>query len=633
MTTALDRPEVALRTPRSRVATAAALSAPLILFLLVPNVVTLFTLSAVGRLGEVQLAGMGVANAIFGMLLALLYGFDTGVQAIAARATGAGAPEVARQALLDGLAGSVLCAAGLTALLWFQGPALIALLSPDPATVASGGALLRGLALSLLLLGATMTINSYWIGTGAAQIPFLVQVALVPVQIGATFALVLGLWGAPQLGTFGAGLASSLACACGLMLQIVIARRRGVPLLGRPQLRGVIAIVRIGWPVSVQQSLALFGFTLAYAIVARLGVSATAMLNVLGSLTMVPIQAATGIGNAAATLVGQALGRGDTRDAARWGWQLSFAAALLFLPAGLFAVLRPQLLLGAFLHDPNAIAAAVLPVQILGAGVAIDTFARVLNFALRGAGATRPATAIPFVIQWLIQLPLMWVVGIRLGMGMTGVVAVQVGLTLFEAMAFAFVWRREGWARVHFAGLDDAEQAAQTRAAPQRVLVMGGAGAGKSTLARDIGAKLGLPVIHLDRIMFGPNWTRVAPEAAREQLRREIEGGYWVIDGTYPAFYDITLRDADLVVWIGQPVPKRLWRAWRKTRIHKNAPRADRPDGCEEGFGLSSVWTVLRFGRLSSAREWQLRSAANGRVVHLRGDRAVRQFLETLPSN
>ncbi len=58
----------------------------------------------VGRLGNVALAGIGIAGAVYGMVLALLFGFDTGVQASAARATGAGAPDAAGAALTSALA-------------------------------------------------------------------------------------------------------------------------------------------------------------------------------------------------------------------------------------------------------------------------------------------------------------------------------------------------------------------------------------------------------------------------------------------------------------------------------------------------------------------------------------------------
>lgn len=617
---------------RGRFVTAFVLVAPLMVFLFIPNAVTLVTLSFVGRLGSAALAGMGIANVIFGMVLALLFGFDTGAQAMVSRATGAGAADVAGQALSDAVAVSASFSALLAAALFVYGPRAVALLLHDPAAAAAGGDLLHGLAPMLFLLGITIPFNAYWIASGVPKIAFFITLLLAPLQIAATWMLVLGMADAPRLGVFGAGVASSLTSVAGLLLQLAIARRRGV-MFARPWLAGMAGIVRIGWPISVQQSFVQFGLMIAYAIVSQLGTGATAMLSVLASLTMAPLQAAAGIGGAAATLVGQALGRGDARDAWRWGWQLGTASLVLLAPFGAFAVLEPRVVLGAFMHDRASIDAAVLPVQLLGASLAIDGFVGVMNFALRGAGATKAASAIPFVIQWLLQMPAIWLIGIKLGYGMTGIVMSQVVLTCAQAVAFVIVWQRQRWADVRLAGLapHHAEAPAATRAL-ERVLVMGGAGAGKSTLARKIGERLGLPVLHLDRFVFGPNWTRVAPQVARERLIAAMEGGHWVIDGMYPQFSDLTLAQAELVLWIEQPWWRRLWRTWRKTRIHRGKTRADRPDGAEEAFGWRYVRMVLSFGRFTRDVEQRLRVATTGDVRCLKDDRGVQRFVESLPS-
>jgi len=71
--------------------------------------------------------------------------------------------------------------------------------------------------------------------------------------------------------------------------------------------------------------------------------------------------------------------------------------------------------------------------------------------------------------------------------------------------------------------------------APRRILIVGAAGAGKSTLARQLGARLDLPVIHLDRYFFGPGWTPLAPEARVAILRRLAAGDRWIVEGNPPA--------------------------------------------------------------------------------------------------
>jgi hypothetical protein len=165
-----------------------------------------------------------------------------------------------------------------------------------------------------------------------------------------------------------------------------------------------------------------------------------------------------------------------------------------------------------------------------------------------------------------------------------------------------------------------------------RIAILGGAGAGKSTLARRIGEARGLPVVHLDLMVFGSGWSRIPIPLARERLAAALEPGAWVVEGTYPELADLTLPHADLVIWVDQPAWLRLWRAWRKTRIHRGRPRADRPDGCAEGFGWSYAQTVLKFGAWSPALERRLTKAGGRAPLRLRGDRAVARFVAQLSS-
>ena len=363
----------------------------------------------------------------------------------------------------------------------------------------------------------------------------------------------------------------------------------------------------------------------AYAIVAQLGDAGAAVINVLLSLTMVTINCANGLGVAAATLVGQSLGRGDAGEARAWGWRTAGWGALLTGPLGLAAAIAPAPLLRLFLHDPATLALAVWPARLIGLNVAADTAHWVLGFAFRGAGATKIASGVTFASLWLIQLPLMWWIGIALHQGVLGMVGVQVGLNVAEAVVLAFVWAGDFWVpgEIRTGRLWDA---AETAAGAARIAILGGAGAGKSTLARRLGQALGLPVIHLDRIVYGPGWERIEPELVRQRLAAML-GDAWIVEGTYAETAELTLPRADLVLWLDQPAWLRLCRSWRKTRIHRGKPRADRPDGCEEGFDWLYARTVLTFGRWTPGVERWLGKASATPAVRLRGDRDIARLV------
>jgi hypothetical protein len=131
-------------------------------------------------------------------------------------------------------------------------------------------------------------------------------------------------------------------------------------------------------------------------------------------------------------------------------------------------------------------------------------------------------------------------------------------------------------------------------------------------------------------LVFGPGWTRRGAEALREDLAEALEPGAWIVEGTYAEASALTLPRADLVLWLDQPAWLRMFRAWRKTVDHRGRPRADRPDGCAEGFGWRYAWMVLSFGAWSSGLAARLEAAAGDRVRRLRGDSAVRRLLNEM---
>ena len=68
----------------------------------------------------------------------------------------------------------------------------------------------------------------------------------------------------------------------------------------------------------------------------------------------------------------------------------------------------------------------------------------------------------------------------------------------------------------------------------ERILIIGCPGAGKTTLARQLGEKMQLPVVHLDRIFWSPgNWEHLDSAAFDAALQPELEKSRWIIEGNY----------------------------------------------------------------------------------------------------
>ena len=131
-------------------------------------------------------------------------------------------------------------------------------------------------------------------------------------------------------------------------------------------------------------------------------------------------------------------------------------------------------------------------------------------------------------------------------------------------------------------------------AAPRRIAVIGRGGAGKTTVALRLGRELGLPVVHLDRLYWGPDWQPVAPHVFGERQAAAIAGDAWVIDGAYlaSAGWEARVERADVVVLVEAPLTACLRRILRRSLSRSGRRRPDLPDGSDEAFSLFFVrWT------------------------------------------
>ena len=86
-----------------------------------------------------------------------------------------------------------------------------------------------------------------------------------------------------------------------------------------------------------------------------------------------------------------------------------------------------------------------------------------------------------------------------------------------------------------------------------RVVVTGMAGSGKSTFALALGAKTGLPVIHLDLHFWKAGWVEPSEDEWRTTQQRVLAGDTWIADGNYSATLALRLEVADTLVVLDMP--------------------------------------------------------------------------------
>jgi len=131
-------------------------------------------------------------------------------------------------------------------------------------------------------------------------------------------------------------------------------------------------------------------------------------------------------------------------------------------------------------------------------------------------------------------------------------------------------------------------------ATPRRILIIRPSGAGKSTLARRIGTRLGIPVVHLDRLFWKPGWIESLDQEFRGRIAEAVAGEAWVMDGNYSRTLDLRLPRTEAVIWMDLPrracFPSSVWRAIRNYGRTRSDIGPECPEKLDISFFRSWVW-------------------------------------------
>jgi putative MATE family efflux protein len=203
-------------------------------------------------------------------------------------------------------------------------------------------------------------------------------------------ALILG-WGPlPRLGIAGAAISGVCTRGATFAMGAIIAMRRGLLRLRRPQWASIAAVCRVGLPTAVTGIV----FSIIYIVVTRtatrFGTPALAALGIGHRVESWLFMVGVGFGAATAAIVGQNLGAGHVKRAERAGWLAVALCSVLGLVACIADLLYAPTLARLFTDDPAVIAEAARYLRIAAfsqLGICAEI---VLEGALGGAGETLP---------------------------------------------------------------------------------------------------------------------------------------------------------------------------------------------------------------------------------------------------
>lgn len=426
------------------------LSIPMVLEMVMESVFALVDIFFVSRLGSGAVVTVGITESLLTIIYALAVGFSVGTTALISRRVGEkdgeGAAVGAVQAILAGMMLAMVI--GVTGAVFSKD--FLRLMGATPDIVESGYMYTRIMLGGNIVIMLLFIINAVFRSAGDAAISMRVLWIANIINIILDPCLIFG-WGPfPELGIKGAAVATNTGRGIAVLYQLfLLFRGHGrVKILSkhmRLNFKVMVKLIRLSLGGIGQNLIATSSWIGMVRIVAVFGSNVLAGYTIAIRIILFALLPAWGLGNAAATLVGQNLGANKPDRAERSVWIAGYANMIFLGSIALFLIINPAFFIKLFIDNEQVINSGAACLRIVSYGFLFYGMGMIVIQAMNGAGDTITPTKINFFCFWLLEIPLAYFLAITTGMQEKGVyISIVVSETVMT-LAGLYFFRLGKW--------------------------------------------------------------------------------------------------------------------------------------------------------------------------------------------
>jgi putative MATE family efflux protein len=404
----------------------------------------------VSYLGPDAMATVGLTESLLTLMYAIAIGLSIGATATVARRIGEHNPDGAARAAVQSLALGLIVSIVIALVAAPLAPKLLSIMGASPAVVANGWAFTAIMLAGNVTIMMLFMINAIFRGAGDAAIAMRVLAFANALNIILGPCFIFGLGPFPKLGIAGAAVATNIGRGAGALYAFNrLVRKGGRFEIKRHHFRVEPAImwrlVRLSATGTFQVLIGMASWIGLVRTISTFGTNALAGYIVGVRVIMFALLPSFGMSNAAATMVGQALGAGKPERAERAVWKAGFYNLIFLGSIGLIFVVFARQIIELFTTDPAVVPYGVDCLRIVACGFLFYAYGMVLTQSFNGAGDTWTPTILNLFVFWLWELPLAYVLAIVLGFGPRGVfLAITIAFSTL-AIVSAIFFRRGKW--------------------------------------------------------------------------------------------------------------------------------------------------------------------------------------------
>ena len=410
------------------------LSVPMVLEMAMESLFAVVDIFYASRVSADAVATIGITESMLTIVYTVAIGLGIGATAVVARRTGEKDQEGAAQAAAQSIFLGLIVALAVGVVGFFNAERLLRVMGATESMIASS----LGYTQVMFAGNATVTLlflnNAIFRGSGDPAVAMRMLWISNAINIAVCPLFIFGIGPFPEMGVTGAAIGTNIGRGTAVLAQLwMLNSGRARIHITRAHLRIVPAVMMNVFRLSGSGFLQILIDTSSYIglvrVISTFGSDALAGYTIGIRTVMFAMLPAWGLGNAAATMVGQALGAKDPDRAETAVWTAGKYNAIVLGAVGVLFVAFAPWIVSIYTDDPAVVPYAINCLRIVSAGFVFFAYGLVLTQAFNGAGDTWTPTWINLGCFWLWQIPLAWLLAIHWSMGPDGV---------FIAMTVAF---------------------------------------------------------------------------------------------------------------------------------------------------------------------------------------------------
>jgi MATE family multidrug resistance protein len=207
-------------------------------------------------------------------------------------------------------------------------------------------------------------------------------------------------------------------------------------------------LFRIGIPSAIDQWLFAMFLLAMFWILGQISTEAAAVGHVVIICTLLLFLPGAGLGMTSLSLVSEALGRKDLKDASQWAWDIIKFGIPWIVLIGFILFCFPNLVLKFFIHTQSTLELAIIPFRVDLVMMGSMCIGVIFLESLVGAGATRLIMLMKGIFRYGVLLPGAYVLAIPLQHGINEVWVYWALINFVETLILVKIWNRQHWSKI-----------------------------------------------------------------------------------------------------------------------------------------------------------------------------------------